>query len=325
MGRRKRPHLPGAVFHLTARTLRWATLFDAPMRTAAVEALCRSVPPSQARLLAMAVMPNHLHIVVQQGERPVWELMQPLLRRLAHQLQRHHGLDGPIFWRPYAVAACFDPDHARNAIAYTNLNPVRAGLCAQPLEYEWTSHAVYCDDAAAPDLSQTTRALAPLIDPAVALPLFASAPGRRLDELRADYRRYIEWRLAADQQRHRQSRAEVPVLPLFEPSSTLPWSREYGPLFHSPVRSGEMPGEAHEKCYLPTLADVAHATLIRFAPGVRIEDVKGRYGGRSMARIRHRIVIAMMAAGFRNVAIARFLQLSESAVSKIVCAHRNRY
>lgn len=302
------------------------------MKSAAVDAVARSVPPSRARLLALAIMPNHLHLVVQQGERPLSALMQPLLRRLAHQLQRHHGLDGPVFWRPYADAPCFDPEHARNAIAYTHLNPVRAGLCDQPGEYAWTSHALYSGDSALPaarpagraaSLLATTGTLRRLIDPAIALPLFASAPGRRLDQLRQDYHRHLEWRLAADQEDRREPGADDHDTPLVSPPSAPPWSREYGPLFHSPVRSGDAPPDAHGKRYLPTLADIAQATLIRLAPDVPMEAVKGRFGGRRMARIRHHMIVAMNVAGFRNVEISRFLHLSESAISKIVCARRN--
>ncbi|HUG40231.1 MAG TPA: hypothetical protein VMM12_07095 [Longimicrobiales bacterium] len=299
-----------------------------------VEAVVRAVPPSQARLLALAIMPNHLHLVVQQGERPLSALMQPLLRRLAHLLQREHRFEGPVFWRPYAVAACHDPDHARNAIAYTNLNPVRAGLCEDPLDYAWTSHALYSGDAASPTsadrsgpVAATTAALVRVIDPAVALPLFATAADRSLDQLRQDYRDHVEWRLAADRDdaepddpsgagAHSDASAARPVAP-------LRWGQAYGPLFQSPVRSGDGPPDLLERRYRPGLGDVARATLIRFAPDVPLELVKGRFGGARMSEIRHRMVIDMNAAGFPNVAVARFLGISESAVSKIVCAHRD--
>lgn len=334
MGRRRRPHLPGAVFHLAARTLRWAKLFHPPLRMAVVEAVVRAVPPSQARLLALAIMPNHLHLVVQQGERPLWALMQPLLRRLAHLLQREHRFEGPVFWRPYAVAACHDPDHARNAIAYTNLNPVRAGLCEDPLDYAWTSHALYSGDAASATsadrsgpVAATTAALVRVIDPAVALPLFATAPDRSLNQLRQDYRDHVEWRLAADRAdapgpddlSRSRALSDTPAAPPLEP---LRWGQSYGPLFQSPVRSGDGPPDLVEKRYRPDLGDVARATLIRFAPAVPLELVKGRFGGARMSEIRRRMVIDMNAAGFPSVAVARFLRISESAVSKIVCEHR---
>ena len=135
MGRRKRPYHPGTIFHLTSRTHRHEEWFDPGLRTTIVELIHRMVARTDAQLLAYAVMPNHLHIVLRQGRMELAQVMQPLMRRVALQVQRQHGFEGSVVERRFRDTACTTPDHVRMAIVYTHLNPWRAGLCGDDLSY----------------------------------------------------------------------------------------------------------------------------------------------------------------------------------------------
>jgi REP element-mobilizing transposase RayT len=323
MGRRRRPDLPGAVFHLTARTLDRQRLFTAPLRTRALELIVEAVPRSGARLLAVAIMASHLHLVVQQGRRPVATLMQPLLRRLAHLLQRARDVEGPVFWRPYGCTPCMDPRHARNAIAYTHLNPVRAGVCSHPGAYPWTSHRIYAVGVAGTRGELAAQILSPVLDPGFALPLFAADAGRTTDELRIDYCQYIAWRLVVDRGEAEGSANDgahdVRPPPVSPTAVDAYWGRAFSPLFHTVHVSGPSPRHPPSRP-APDIADVARATLAAEAPELPLNLVRGRRGGVHYARIRHRMIRNMHAAGYRNVDIARFIGLSESAVSRVLCA-----
>lgn len=317
MGRIRRPYLPGGIFHLTARTLRRERRFTPGVRSAALGILAEVLPRSRCRLLAVAIMPNHLHIVVRQGKRPVAALMQPLLRRLALRLQKAHDLDGPMFWRPYASQPCLDPSHARNAIVYTHLNPVRAGLCGDPGRYRWTSHGLYASAPAAA-LPPELERLAPVLDPSLALPLFATGPAHTLDRLRSDYRAFVEWRLSADAagedeqepgSNDREAAQRLPS-PWWDPT----WGASLSPLFHGPVRPGPRVHDDRPVASTPDMAAIARSTLAMEAPGVRLDSLRGRGGGREKSRLRHLIIRRLHAAGYRNIQIARFLDLSESAI-----------
>lgn len=325
MGRRRRPNLPGAVFHLTARTLDRERLFTPVLRTTALRVLAAAVPRSGTRLLAAAIMSNHLHLVVQQGERPLYALMQPVLRRLAHLLQRSHGVEGPVFWRPYACTPCLDPDHARNAIAYTHLNPVRARLCADPAGYPWTSHGLYVEQSSEGGVARRPdRHLNAVLDPSHALPLFGRGPQRGLDQLRDDYRLYIEWRLAAD----RQATAgdpdacveEVVLSPPALPAGDTHWGRTFSPFFHPPAAHGGTHFGRRTLDFIPDLSDLARATLAAEGRGLTLDLVRGRRGGARYREIRHRMIRRMHVAGHRSVDIARFVGLSESAVSRVLAS-----
>jgi putative transposase len=142
MGRTARANLPGVPFHLTARVQGREPLF-AGAECPIVDMLLDSVGAARMLLLAYAIMPNHLHVIVVQGVRPLSALMQPLLRRIAVRTARRHRLSGHLFERRYRDHACLDAAYLRSAIAYVHLNPVRARLCRSPDAFPWTSHHVY--------------------------------------------------------------------------------------------------------------------------------------------------------------------------------------
>ena len=321
MGRRRRPYQPGGIFHLTARTLRRERRFGPTVRTAVLSTLADAVDRSDARVLAAAVMSNHLHLVVQQGDDPLSALMQPFLRRVALLLRRVDGIEGPVLWRHFGCVACHDPEHARNTIAYAHLNPVRAGICGHPRAYPWTTHALYddADDALPPPL----RPLVRVIDPGLALPLFACDGGRSLSELRADYCAHIAARLATDADPTARLEGSLPVASV--PSGQWPrgsWAASLSPLFHDPGRS-----RRHGAGALPTrpdMATLAADTIQREGGGVDLESIQGRGGGREAARLRHCVIRRLHQAGYSNVKIAGFLNLSPSAVSAVVCARVGR-
>lgn len=322
MGRRRRSYLPGGVFHLTARTLRREHRFTPQLRTVTLSVIAHAAERSRARLLAVAVMSNHLHIIAQQADPPLAALMQPLLRRLALRVQDTHGLEGPVFWRPYASQLCLDPSHVRNAIVYTHLNPVRAGLCEDPADYRWTSHALYVG-ASANDLLPELERLAPVLDPTIALPLFAAGPDRSASQLRGDYRAFVSWRQEADESQQADETESDGLEPPPPPPARwqdASWGASLSPLFHSPVRgAAQVHHDGRPRAPVPDLAALARATLAAEAPGLSIDAIRGRRGGARAVRLRHAIIRRLHVAGYRNVEIARFIGLSESGVSYVLC------
>lgn len=320
MGRLRRPYLPGAIFHVTARTIRRERWFTPPLRTIALEAIAATVPRSGSRLLAVAIMPNHLHLVVQQGEKHLKRLMQPLLRRLAGAVQKAHDLEGPVFWRPSGYTPCLHPAHARHAIAYTHLNPFKGRLCDDFARYPWTSHVLY-DGASGARIPSELEPIRRVLDPTLALPLFATGPARSMHELRADYREFLAWRRdSVDDDAEDTAEAGDPTSTVIH--DTPPPSRwEYmagesslGPLFHAPARWDLSTPDGQPAFSLPDIHSAARDFLAREAPHVSLRMIRGRGGGLELSRIRHRLIRWLHEAGFTNVRIARFLEISESAV-----------
>ncbi len=322
MGRNRRPYLPSAVFHLTARTLKKERLFTPEVRSGAFADLVKVAPGSDCRILAVAVMSNHLHLVVQQGEQDLSDLMQPLLCRLARRTQRAHGREGPVFWRHYSAVACLDPRHARNSIVYAHLNPVRAGLCDNPSGYPWTSHDLY---ALAPQDRKGSECdlLADTIESAVGLPLFAASRNRSAERLLADYRAMVEWRLALDKLGvDRDPAADDEDLP-DRPAvgwAGQSWADALSPLFHTSARLADDSPDLESPA--PDMTTIARNVLAFESPEVSLDLIRGPGSGRPRSRLRDAIIRQLHRAGYRNIQIARFLNTSESTVSRAIRAMR---
>jgi REP element-mobilizing transposase RayT len=317
MGRTPRSHLPGAVFHLTARTQGHAPWFTDALRTRIVDYVAAAVGVSDARLIAYAVMSNHLHLVVRQGMWPLGRVMQPLLRRIAGLVQRTHGTEGHVFERRFNDRACLDPAYVRNAVVYVNLNAVRAGLVADPVAYRWTSHAAYQTCDAVPTAMRSVFAVES------GLRLFAPRDGLGLEELRRAYRRYVGWRIRCD--RHAAAEelghavgARPPPPPVR--CGDLYWSHAFAPpLSGSGPADGLFPTPSR-----PDLGDIARQTLAEHAGGIDLERVRSRYKGRAVVEVRQAIVCRMSEYGHPGRAIARYLRVSDQCVSNILAAERGR-
>lgn len=303
MGRRKRPYHPGTIFHLTSRTHRREAWFDPGLRTTIVELIHRMVARTDAQLLAYAVMPNHLHIVLRQGRMELAQVMQPLMRRVALQVQRQHGFEGSVVERPYRDRSCTTPDHTRSAIIYTHLNPWRAGLCGDDLAYDWTSHAAYL-----PGGDPEKFGILPEVRERV-LELFADQPNLTPDELAERYRAALEWRMRADRFQmaaESGSPSEPPPATPAMVQGDLAWKR-LRPLSIDRVESERQPSL--------DLRDFIKSLLVTHAPGADLTDFRGPNRSHRIARIRLELIRAAARNGFRTGEIARFFAISPQLVS----------
>lgn len=325
MGRRRRPNLPGGTFHLTARTQGREPLFPAALRTRLIPLLRDVVGYSDVELFAYVFMPNHLHLVVRQGNAPLHRFMQPLLRRMALLVQKSRRREGHVFERRYRDHLCGSPGHLRNAIVYTHLNPVRAGLVARPEEYAWSSHRAWTHSGPAAD-----GRLQPTTLHSVAQ-VFASAPDRTTGELRADYLAFQEWRRSRDRIDETAAEAKTSEVDSPEPPqrpSTAYGDRNWGRLLAPPngrlLLASSWPGRPSLGAARPDLGNIARSVLSECEPGLMASQVRSRRGGRAYVRARHRIIRRASAAGYRGVEIAAYLRISATAVSDVLVASRKQ-
>jgi putative transposase len=91
------------------------------------------------RLLAYCLMSNHVHLVA-VPDRPD-SLARALRRthsRYAQQFNRLYGHTGHL-WQNRFFSCPLDRNHLLTALAYVELNPVRAGLVGQAQQFPWSS------------------------------------------------------------------------------------------------------------------------------------------------------------------------------------------
>jgi REP element-mobilizing transposase RayT len=259
---------------------------------------------SDAGLIAYAVMPNHLHVVLQQGARPLSHYMQPLLRRIALLVRRSHGWEGHVFERRYSESACLTPDYLRNAITYVHLNGARASLATSVDAYEWCSHRAFCDNESA-----NARSRLAMED---ALRVF----GERLDDVLPrcsdNYRAFVRWRTLMDARA--ASLDETPSWDAPTPPCVSGGDEHWG-VVYAPFVRGEV-----ERRLTPLrrmdLRDLTMTIMREIDPGMQLDDLRRGACSRAMLNVRRRVILRASAAGHTGRAISRFLDVSPATVSR---------
>lgn len=96
----------------------------------------------RCQLHAYVLMTNHVHLLITPSEAgALSQLMHTFGRNYASSFNGRHGRTGTL-WEGRYKACLVDSDRYFLACSrYIELNPVRAWMVAQPLDYPWSSHA----------------------------------------------------------------------------------------------------------------------------------------------------------------------------------------
>lgn len=144
MPRRPRDYAPGTTHHLIGRGVRGQSLFhDRVDYQLFLEMAARCLIPAGHSILAYCLMSNHVHMVLTCGDEDLSAAMQRLLLGYARHLNRRLEQNGHVFQGRHHSRHCRDEAYARQLFRYVHLNPVRAGLVSDPLDYPWSSLAAY--------------------------------------------------------------------------------------------------------------------------------------------------------------------------------------
>jgi REP element-mobilizing transposase RayT len=104
-----------------------------------VEEKLREGDGKKYRLQAWAIMPNHLHLVVDVWATPLSKLLNLWKGSTARAANLQLNRSGRFWEREYFDTLIRNDEHLRRAIRYTENNPVKAGLVAQRKIWRWGS------------------------------------------------------------------------------------------------------------------------------------------------------------------------------------------
>ena len=144
MARRLRLHVPGGFYHVTLRGNHRQPIFFAEAdRDLLDDVVADAVDRLAARVHAYCWMTNHLHVLVQISDAPLGRLILRIASQYARAVQTRLDTTGHLFERRYHAVLVDADAYLMTLIRYIHLNPVRAGLVADPAAYPWSSHRVY--------------------------------------------------------------------------------------------------------------------------------------------------------------------------------------
>ena len=137
-------HYSGAVYHAMLRGNRKQAIFhDADDRRRFSYLVSKSLTKYSARCHAYCWMPNHVHLLLQVSDAPLSSVVHYIASCYAHDFNRKYDLVGHLFQGRYPYEHVADDGYLTSVARYIHMNPVEAGLVANPADYPWSSFLGY--------------------------------------------------------------------------------------------------------------------------------------------------------------------------------------
>jgi putative transposase len=142
MLRRTRIHIDGLPLHIVQRGHnRAACLFDDQDRRADLGWLHEALVRERCRLHADVLMTNHVYLLLtpEEAER-VPQVLISVGRRYVQSVNHTYGRTGTLWDGRYKSSLVQAETYLLACHRYVELNPVRAGMVADPALYRWSSY-----------------------------------------------------------------------------------------------------------------------------------------------------------------------------------------
>jgi len=138
--RNRKVSAPFLVSHITQHAVGDECLFKtAADRLVFLELLGEAARKFRFKLLSYCLMTNHVHLLLQQEEDNLPRSLKELFFRYSRKFNRKYSRQGHLFYDTYHQVACCDTSRLLSQSIYIHLNPVRAGMVADPEDYPWSS------------------------------------------------------------------------------------------------------------------------------------------------------------------------------------------
>jgi putative transposase len=145
MARLPRLTLPGYPHHIIQRGNNRQPIFAAGADYEALLSLFEEYSArAQVAIHAYVLMSNHFHLLATpESPEGIPEMMQAVGRRYVRYFNQRQGRTGTLWEGRYKSTLIQAERYLLACMVYIDLNPVRAGLAADPADYPWSSHAHY--------------------------------------------------------------------------------------------------------------------------------------------------------------------------------------
>ena len=105
--------------------------------------------------LAYCQMTTHYHLLVQTPGANLDRAMHRLNSGYAHWFNKRHGFSGHLFKRRYGAELVLSESYLLHVARYIVLNPVRARICRDPIDWPWSSYRAHIGTARPPAFLDT--------------------------------------------------------------------------------------------------------------------------------------------------------------------------
>jgi len=95
------------------------------------------------RIHAFCLMNNHVHIAIQPGKTALPKIMQNIAFRYTRQINKQKKRIGHLFQGRYKAILVDENNYLLELVRYIHLNPVRAGVAKNAVDWRWSGHNAY--------------------------------------------------------------------------------------------------------------------------------------------------------------------------------------
>ena len=153
MPRQARQQSSTGVYHVMIRGINRERIFHDQIDFLKMEKILKMVTtdkvtddtpiPAGCAIYAYCLMPNHLHILIQEKGEAIDRTMKRIGVSYASYFNKRYERSGPLFEGRFRSEPVSDPGYFIKLLHYIHLNPVKAGIVQKPGDYKWSSWNEY--------------------------------------------------------------------------------------------------------------------------------------------------------------------------------------
>jgi REP element-mobilizing transposase RayT len=144
MARKPRVHYPGAYYHVMLRGNGGMQIFhDQDDHQKLLDLLQETIIRFEYRIHAFCLMTNHVHFAIQVSNISLSKIIQNISFRYTCYFNKKTKRIGHLFQGRYKALIVDADSYLLQLIRYIHLNPLRANMVVNILDYPWSSHLAY--------------------------------------------------------------------------------------------------------------------------------------------------------------------------------------
>ena len=140
MPRHARKKSESGIYHIMFRGINKQNIFEEPEDyKKALELLSEAREKSEAELYAYCFMPNHIHLLLKEGKKPIGETFKTFGTKYAYWYNTKYSRVGHLFQDRFKSEPVEDTEYFCVALRYILQNPIKAGLSKNAADYSYSS------------------------------------------------------------------------------------------------------------------------------------------------------------------------------------------
>lgn len=144
MPRRARRESATGFYHIVSRGLDKENIFSEKReKTRFLNLLQENLKEHDVEIYAYCVMSNHFHLLVKAEKETMPIFMAKVLGRYAKYYNYKHKRTGYVFENRYKTQCIEDGGYFWSCLRYIHMNPVKAKICSNVMQYEHSSMREY--------------------------------------------------------------------------------------------------------------------------------------------------------------------------------------